>query len=172
MLKRYNYRENCRCAVRLPEKGMINGQGRGDVSRLRYGICHMSFNGCEVISVYNALQYKGKPKPLPEVAAFMERYRLLMGFFGCNVYCVGRALRHFGVESQFTRDVSGAEAFIVSYWTGRPFLSMIHTVFCRKTARGIAVYNRYNNSETVQHLPDIATLIGKRKPISAFCINA
>ena len=83
MIKRYNYRENCRCAVRLPEKEMINGQGRGDVSRLRYGICHMSFNGCEVISVYNALQYKGKPQPLPEVAAFMERYRLLMGFFRC-----------------------------------------------------------------------------------------
>ncbi len=85
--RRYNYERNL--VHKLGDK-MINGQGLGDVSKLRYGLCPMSFNGCEVISVYNALQYIGKPQKLQDIAFFLEKYRMLLGFFGCNMFRLGK----------------------------------------------------------------------------------
>ena len=168
--KRYNYRHNSERAV-SPEFGkMINGQGMGLVANYRYGICHMSFNGCEVIAVHNALVWLCRPQPLMDIAYFMERYRVLMGFFGCNVYKIGKALAHFGAEYERAADPGDAGAFIVSFWTGRPFLSPIHTVFCVKTASGIDVYNKYNTCPGVRSCQDIGGIIGKRKPIALYRI--
>ena len=102
---------------------MINGQALGHVSDMRYGLCPMSFNGCEVISVYNTLAYLGKPLPLPEISLYMERSRSLMGIFGCFPFSMGKALRHFGVRmpahaifgrcgSQALSSVSGRAEFL------------------------------------------------------------
>ena len=168
--RRYNYRHNTE-RVEAPGTGsMINGQGLGLVSKMRYGICHMSFNGCEVIAVQNALVFLGIPQPVAEVAFYMERFRLLMGFFGCNVYKIGKALAHFGAEYERAADPGDARAFIVSFWTGRPFLSPIHTVFCVRTASGIDVYNKYNTCPGVRSCQDIGGIIGKRKPIALYRI--
>lgn len=123
---------------------MINGQGLGETARLKYGLFPMSFNGCEVIAVCNALEYAGIPFSLNEVRLYMERYSVLFGFFGCNVYRIGSALRHFGMECSRVKDVKEADAFIVSSWTGRQFLSSVHTVFCVRRNGRITVYNRYN----------------------------
>ena len=79
---------------------MINGQNMGDVAKIRYGLFPMSFNGCEVISVCNALEYCGKPQEVKTVAKYMFRYSMLFGFFGCNPYFIGSALKHFGIESK------------------------------------------------------------------------
>ena len=79
---------------------MINGQNMGDVAKIRYGLFPMSFNGCEVISVCNALEYCGKPQEVKAVAKYMFRYSMLFGFFGCNPYFIGSALKHFGIESK------------------------------------------------------------------------
>ena len=150
---------------------MINGQGLGAVSQLRYGLCRMSFNGCEVISVYNALAWLGKNAPLPEIALYMERFRILMGIFGCYAGRIDRALRCFGADCVRTGVYRGEKAFIVSYWTGRPFLSSIHTVFCVREEGGIRVYNRYNNRSEAQLCADFGTFAGKRKPIAIYTIN-
>lgn len=122
---------------------MINGQGLGEVAEIRYGLFPMSFNGCEVISVCNALEYCGKPQRIKSVAKYMFRYSMLLGFFGCNPYCIGRALKHFGVENKRCKKEGAGNAFILSSWTGRPFLSTIHTVFCVRESGRIRVYNRY-----------------------------
>ncbi|WP_298529154.1 hypothetical protein [uncultured Ruminococcus sp.] len=170
MIKGRNYRHNCKCCG-LPEKGeMINGQALGAVSQLRYGLCRMSFNGCEVISVYNALTYLGKAAPLPEIALYMERFRMLMGVFGCYAGRIGRALEKFGAEYVRADKYRGEKAFIVSYWTGRPFLSSIHTVFCVREEGGIRVYNRYNNRGEAQLCAGFETFAGKRKPIALYTI--
>ena len=150
---------------------MINGQGLGAVSQLRYGLCRLSFNGCEVISVYNALAWLGKNAPLPEIALYMERFRMLMGIFGCYAGRIDRALRYFGADCVRTGVYRGEKAFIVSYWTGRPFLSSIHTVFCVREEGGIRVYNRYNNRSEAQLCADFGTFAGKRKPIAIYTIN-
>ena len=166
--RKYNLRHN-KERLKSPESGkMINGQGLGLVAKFRYGICPMSFNGCEVIAVHNALVYMEKSRPLPEIAFYMERFRMLFGFFGCNPYGIGKALRHFGVECDRSKTAEDAKAFIVTFWTKRPFLSEIHTVFCVRTAHGIAVYNRYNSCTHEELCKDIEDVAGKRRPIAIY----
>ena len=65
-------------------KEYISGQKFGAVSEMKYGLCRMSFNGCECIAVFNAMVYLGKDKRLWEIARILERYRMLMGMLGCN----------------------------------------------------------------------------------------
>lgn len=124
---------------------MIHGQNTGETAKIRYGMFPMSFNGCEVISVFNALEYMGKPKPIEEVVGYMRRFAVLFGLFGCNVYRIGKALRHFGIENCRCDINSAGDTFILSSWTGRPFLSSIHTVFCVREGGRIKVYNRFNS---------------------------
>lgn len=123
---------------------MINGQALGDVSKLRYGLFPMSFNGCEVIAVCNALEYLGIAVPIETVCRYMRKYCVLLGLFGCNVYRIGRALKHFGADCVRIESAEDSEAFIISSWTGKPFLSSIHTVFCVNEGQRIRVFNRYN----------------------------
>lgn len=89
--KIYNLKHNENLPDHTESGKMINGQGRGAVSKYRYGICHMSFNGCEVIAVHNALVYLGIPEKLSDIAFYMERFRMLFGFFGCNPYKIGQS---------------------------------------------------------------------------------
>ena len=169
--RRYNLRHNTERTEQPPFGEMINGQGRGVVSKLRYGICHMSFNGCEVIAVHNALVYLKKPHPLKDIAFYMERFRLLLGFFGCNAYSIGKALRYFGADFQRVRSTEDAKAFIVAFWTKRPFLSSIHTVFCVRCREGIMVYNRYNTCIHEEFCGTIEEIVGKRRPIAIYKIS-
>jgi hypothetical protein len=111
------------------------------------------------------------PKPLNEIAFYMERFRVLMGFFGCNAYSLGKALKHFGASYERTKNDCGAEAFIITFWTKIPFLSSIHTVFCVRTEKGISVYNRYNNCPNVMLCKTVEDIAGKRRPIAVYIIK-
>ena len=166
--RKANYDHNLGC--KLTDR-MINGQGMGDVSKLKYGLCRMSFNGCEVISVYNALRYVGKPQPLREVAFFLEKYRMLLGFFGCNMFRLGKALEQFGAAYERISEIGDTPAFIISYWTGRPFLSSIHTVFCTQEPDRVKVYNMYNNCDTDRYVKTPEELFGKHKPLVIYAIK-
>lgn len=169
--RKYNFRHNTECAD-TPELGkMINGQALGAVSEMRYGICRMSFNGCEVIAVHNALVYLGIPQPIAEIAFYMERFKMLLGFFGCSPFKLGRALKHFGAESVKAKSPGYAEAFIITFWTGKPFLSSIHTVFCIRTDKGITVYNRYNSSHSAELFKNLEAVAGKRKTIAVYILK-
>ena len=74
IIGKYNYRHNVIKSRDFCNGNMINGQALNTVSEMRYGLCHMSFNGCEVISVYNALAYLKKTD--------IERYRALIEKLG------------------------------------------------------------------------------------------
>lgn len=165
-----NLRHNRECSNTLPKSGMINGQGLGAIPELRYGLCRMSFNGCSCIAVYNALEYLGKTQPLADIVFYMERFRVLGGFFGCNAFKIGKALRHFGAVPQTDSDIEKAEAFVVCFWTGKIFLSSLHTVFCVRENNEIIVYNRYNNRGSVKRYKTLMELTNKRKPVSAFVL--
>lgn len=166
--KDYNLKYNSELAEQPPFGEMINGQGKGLVANLRYGICYMSFNGCEVIAVHNALVYLKKPRPLKDVAFYMERFRVLLGFFGCNAYSLGKALGYFGAPFERVKNTDDAKAFIITFWTKTPFLSTIHTVFCVKQWNGILVYNRYNSCTHEELCKDIEEVAGKRRPIAIY----
>ncbi len=169
MLRKKNYRRN-RSAGKI--SGYINGQALGTVSQCRYGLCSMSFNGCEVIAVYNALIYLGKSVPLPDIALYMERCRVLIGFFGCNIFRSGKILAHFGAHSRRCKAPGEADAFIMSYWTGRRLLSSIHTVFCIRTENGIEVFNSYNICPHTEICPTWESICGKGRPIVIYTISA
>ncbi|MBO4877850.1 MAG: hypothetical protein J5501_07580 [Ruminococcus sp.] len=172
-LRKDNYTQNISRKAKSLVETMINGQGLGDVKDQRYGLFPMSFNGCEVISVYNALHHVGIPQPIWELASYMERYRVLMGLCGCNVYCLGRVLRKFGADCERVKDPekNGGDAFIVSYWTGKLFRSSIHSVFCQRKENGILIYNIYNNCPTVRLISGLGDLMGKRCLITAYAVK-
>ncbi len=171
IIAKNNYRHNIIESQKFPSGQMINGQAVSSVAEMRYGLCHMSFNGCEVISVHNALVYLKKPVPLCEIAFYMERFRVLSGIFGCNVFKVGKALEHYGVEFTRSKEIGSAEIFIVSFWTGKRLLSSIHTVFCIRTADGINVYNLYNNCPDVRKLKNNDEISVSEKIIAVYVIK-
>ena len=169
---RHNYRHNRALEAGLQQGEMINGQGLGAVSRMKYGLCRMSFNGCECIAVYNALVYLGLKPSLSEVALRLERYKMLFGLFGCDPHRLGRVLMQYGADFRKTEAPGTAEAFIISYWTGRRFFSSIHTVFCTRCGDTIKIYNRYNNLAEVYCCRSAAELTGGQKPVSAYIFPA
>lgn len=129
---------------------MINGQAVCSISKLKYGLFPMSFNGCEVIAVCNALEYMGKPQKIETIIRYMKKYAVLCGLFGCNVYRVENALTHFGVSCRREKSAENSSVFIVSSWTGKTMMSTIHTVFCVREGDKIKVYNRYNSCAEVR----------------------
>lgn len=171
MITEKNYRKNSNLYEKSFYGRMINGQAVDYVSGMRYGICRMSFNGCEVIAVHNALVYLQKARPVYEIARYMERFRMLAGFFGCNPFKIGDALEHFGVKYKKSGRIGSPELFIVSFWTGRRFMSTIHTVFCVHERNGILVWNRYNNCPDVRFYRNNSEFIGQKKIIAVYTIK-
>jgi hypothetical protein len=171
MISGRNLRHNTEL-VEPPETGkMINGQGLGRVSQLRYGICRMSWCGCEVIAVHNALVYLGMPRPIAEISRYMERFRVLVGFFGCNAYKLGKALEHFGAVCKRSKEPGEAKAFIITFWTGRVLMSSVHTVFCVREGGSIRVYNIFNTCPEARLYSSVEAFIGRHKPIVVYIIE-
>ena len=164
MLERINYQTNRLLEDKLPA-GLLNAQDMGVLRQYRYGLFSFGWCGCEVIATYNFLQMIGKPQPLCEIAR--EIYRcghLLLGFFGTNVYVLQRYLRRHGIAAYHTTDQTefltlapkGA-CGIVSFWTGKPLRSSIHTVAYRMEPDGrVTVFNRYNKKD-FDHVYDTLT---------------
>ena len=51
--------------------GLIHGQSLGAVSGMKFGLSTVSYSGCEVIAVYNALLLSGRHLPFPVIARYM-----------------------------------------------------------------------------------------------------
>jgi len=149
-------------------KGMINGQAVGIIPELRYGLFSMSYNGCEVIAVYNALVYLNKNISLDEVSYIMEKHRILLGIFGCSPYCFNK-LENL-IKAEKIINIEGFSAFIISMWNNKPFISGIHTMFCICNNGRITVYNRYNQDKHERVYPDFKSFAGSRKIISIYSV--
>lgn len=157
ILSKRNFRHNEK--IPLPA-GLINGQSLGAVSGMKYGLSTVSYSGCECIAVYNALLLAGIPRPFPEIARYMERFRVLGGFWGANFLSLGVCMKHFGLPAKRVRSreklcaalEQGAVCLVV-YWTGKRFRSPVHTVCVRSEGERVCVCNMYNNVGTVRHEP-------------------
>ena len=130
----------------------------------------MSFNGCEVISVYNLLLYTGRTVNICELISYMERFRMLFGIFGCNPLKIGKTLDFFKIEYKKVPSES-TTAFIISFWTGTPFMSSIHTVFCEMQKGRIKAYNRYNNCTGERFYQNISELTGNHRIIAMYYVT-
>lgn len=166
-----NYRYNIRFYNKSCYGKMINGQAVEYVSEMRYGLCNMSFNGCEVIAVHNALVYLKKTVPIYEISRYMEKFRMLIGILGCNPHKIGKALEKYEVSYKKSRNIGNADTFILSFWTGKRFLSSIHTVFCVRQKNGTVVYNRYNSCREARVYRDNSAIAEQKKIIAVYSIK-
>ncbi len=146
--------------------GYIFGQSNHPISSMRYGCFNMSYNGCELIAVYNALKYLGFFKPLYEIISDFERkgYIWLDGVFGTKPQTVGRYLADNGLQvkrfysaKEMDKAVKKDRCFIIIY----AHLRGIHTVMARGIGENgeIAVLNRHNNSTREEIAASVTSLI-------------
>lgn len=169
--RRRRYEHN-RLLGDIPEGGgYINGQALGTVSRLKFGLCRLGYNGCGCIAVYNALVFLGRRIPLHQIVRSMERYRLFFGMFGFNPYRIGRILTQFGISFTRSDPPENSDAFIISYRTRKGIFSPVHTVFCVREDDGVTVFNRYNGSPEASRCGSVDELCSGRKPLAVYIIK-
>lgn len=143
----------------------IFGQNTFPVNKMRYGFFDMSYNGCELIAVYNALKFLGKFKYLYNIIHDFELNGDIWvdGLFGTKPTAIKDYMKSMGFKVKsfyFTKTmdtyIQYNRCFIIVY----AHSSGIHTVMARGTPSGrIAVYNRYNNCTTVKIVSSISQLV-------------
>ena len=154
MLQFFNHRHNRK--VPLEKNTVINGQGLGEVSRMRYGFFPMSYNGCEMIALHNSIVLLGGESDLSEVCREMYmRCQALSGLFGSVPTLLGSFYRRRGIPYRMTRgyddffdNLDRTPVSVVSFWNmpKRPW-NGIHTVTIQSLGSGsFRIYNRSNRS--------------------------
>ncbi len=116
----------------------------GDV--FEYGDYPAKHNACEAIAVHNALILLGRKSKLSEVIVRFQVLRMMIfnGFFGSNVFRIGRALKYYGVPyKRFFRKKKTLEpgVYILSYWNKHPLKYGIHTVAMKYDGKNYSTYN-------------------------------
>ena len=160
-----NYRHNLAMFSGY-ERERINGQGTEPMCRMIYGTMPLSWNGCELISVCNAMNMLGRNEALPQVILEFElnrmHYVFPSGYWGTAPKKLGRYFDSHGVAyekhpsaEEFTRAWESFTCGIVSFWNnnrsesalhGLDFFSGgIHTVAFKVTDGGALVYDYCNH---------------------------
>lgn len=153
MLQKFNYRHNC--TVPLPDSTVINGQGCGEVAKMKYGLCNMSFNGCEMIALHNSMVLMGKNSDLKEICKEMyPKSQMLSGIFGSNPCLLGSFYkkRNFLFRktyryTEFFDFLESTTVAVLSFWNKKKPFNGLHTVTVQAIDGKIRVYNRYNNRD-------------------------
>jgi hypothetical protein len=122
--------------------------------KVRYGLFTMDYNGCELISVYNAMILFGKHMQLRDIAYYHETHgSLALGAFGTNTYASIDFFTEYGITVQtavgaasFDDVISTSMVSIITFLNGASVFEGIHTVaFTRDSDGSINVYNYYSN---------------------------
>lgn len=155
MLQHFNYSHNKK--VPLDDTVVINGQGCGEVAKMKYGFFNMSYNGCEMIALHNSMLLTGRKSSLKEICRYMyPRAYGVMGIFGSNPVLLGTFYKKAGIRYRMTYDFNDffnslryTPVAVISFWNppSKPFHG-IHTVTVQLTEdEKIKIYNRYNNKD-------------------------
>lgn len=174
-LKNFEINKN----IQLGE-GTINGQGCGPVSRMRYGLCPMSFNGCEMIALYNMLLLKGMDNPgLAAIAKEMyPGSHVLMGIFGSNPYGIhtyfekrGILIYRFDTRDRFFEALENGKVGVISFWNADTPFKGIHTVCVERIQDGYRIYNRSNKKEVPVDYKTVDEVVSKQRYICGYCLE-
>ncbi len=149
MIEKLNYRDNKNIDV---GEGFLNGQGSGSLSVCRYGLFPMSYNGCEIIAVYNLRLMLGNKAELCDIAKEIYPYgSMLCGLFGTHPYALNRYFRDNALPVHMIKDYyyfkkkfAKKKYGILSFWNGNTIFKGLHTVAVENTPEGLKVYNRSN----------------------------
>ena len=153
MLQKFNYRHNL--TVTLKANTVINGQGCGEVAKMKYGLFRMSYNGCEMIALHNSMVLLGKCSNLKEICKEMYPHcQALSGLFGSNPCLLGSFYKRRGIPyrmtfkyDEFFNSLESTPIAVLSFWNKKKPFHGLHTVTVQLIDGKIRVYNRYNNKD-------------------------
>ncbi|MCR5485324.1 MAG: hypothetical protein K6F09_06995 [Clostridiales bacterium] len=145
-IKNDNYDVNK--AIELGD-GIINGQACNAVRECRYGLFPMSYNGCEIIAIYNLRVLLGKKAELADIAKEVYPYgNVLMGLFGTFPSAPATYFKKHKLPMKtmknynfFIKGLEKGKKGVVSYWTKGKCRSSIHTVAVEIDGEELRVYN-------------------------------
>ena len=153
MLQRFNYKHNR--DVNLPDNTVINGQGCGKVADMKYGLCHMSYNGCEMIALHNSMVLTDRPSSLQEICKEMYmKSQMMSGILGSNPCLLGSFYKKRGIKfrktyryDDFFDYLDKVPVAVLSFWNKKKPFNGLHTVTVQLIDDKIVIYNRYNNKD-------------------------
>ena len=148
----YNYKKNNKAIKGFSD--YIKDQSSNLCNKLRYGDYSLSYNGCELIAIYNALRYIKKEQPLPKIILEAELNYLQLafssGFWGTDPLKIKHYLNAHNIKysmmttynkSDFVTKVESSRITIVSTWNGVPYLSSLHTYCIRYDLKNKKYYS-------------------------------
>lgn len=164
-LLRTRFRRNNRATA--SHRGPIWGQSA--CGALSLGRCTMAKNGCEIIAVYNALRFLGRPVLLEDLIARYESRGWIMawGHLGSDPYAAGDYLteqnhshRVFSDYNSFARGLKEGKVFVLSYWLKDSLFAGAHGITLVRSENGLWACNLYNSQQSprkIRQLSDILT---------------
>ena len=124
---------------------VVNDQNGATGSKFSYGAYPASHNACETIAVHNAKVLTGRSSTLSETITDFQNANAMfgLGFFGSNPYAIGNVLSNEGIE--YSRvgltEMTQPGVYIISFWTGKPCASPLHTVAVDYNGKAYTTYN-------------------------------
>lgn len=177
MLEKKNYEANSKIN---PGGGIINGQGCGEVSRMRYGLFPMSYNGCEMIAIHNLMFLEGYgEQKLAEICLEMyPKSGVLWGIFGSDTFKLRKYFDARGIETlrflkrdRFFEQLKKSRYGIITFWNSKNPFKGIHTVCVENTGDKLRVYNRYNSKDYPYEYDTVDEVVDKCRFIYSYCLK-
>ena len=159
--------------------------GQQALSHIPAGRQAMSYMGCEMVALFNALHFLGRPRPLNEIIRLFEdrRWLLLGGRWGADPYAVGIYARENGLAhtvfrgkreyADFARALSdgGDRAFILSFWLKDSVFSGAHTVALVRREGVLWGYNLFNGQTAPIPVSDLSCLCYAQRFIVGYAFH-
>ncbi len=136
---------------------LILDQNAGEISKTKFGLFPMSYNGCEVIAVYNAMHLLGKDCEIKKLIKHFYKAHLCLwfGLWGSNVKKLNKAVRNMPVickriSLQYLLSARNG-VYVICFWNHHAPWHGIHTVACEVRDGLFTTYNLYRGGE-IYHL--------------------
>jgi len=160
----------------------INGQGNGNVSKLRFGNNTMNRNGCGVIATYNALVAMDDREDICNIAAHFESDgQILGGDWGTNIYAIGRYFEARGYDVEkvsgdnvISGEIPKADSYVLASWNSTEVTDGMHIVAMRNSGKtGFQVFNYLNSMKNSKIYSELSTYLEEFKvqPVLMIAIN-
>lgn len=125
---------------------LINDQIGNTGRHFVYGFYRARWNACEAIAVHNLRVLLGDThSSLSQTIYDFQKSSAMIGFgfFGSNPYRICKVLNKYRIDYCKVGfcGLTQAGVYIISYWTGTPWMSPIHTVAVNYDGRTYYTYN-------------------------------
>lgn len=137
----------------------VNDQNGMTGRTFLYGDYPARHNACEAIAVHNARVLTGERSRLSDVIVRFQASGAMIrrGYFGSNVFKIGRVLKSYGVKYKrlFRRKFDRPGVYIVSFWNEKPLKNGIHTVAFTFDGEKYTTYNLHGGGKASDEAPGV-----------------